>query len=374
MSEDFVGMSVAIVVVTASIVFAGIILGLGRAFGYKKIEHFGIEEIVQSVINSAIIGSFAAIIAIVGGVSSSLVGSSCSPGTTVDQLICILTNANSSIFVAFMQLTKTLNLLGYYQSLSLNFGSFSISPFGNLSSLSGVFSSQLLALNILTILLSLNVQIAFFIKQNALTVLFPVGLILRTFFATRRVGGFLIALALGLYLFYPTFILIFPDPTPDLNSSSMVMQNFTNNSFYAAVPIVDLNTNYALARQLDLISGRCSGTISNNSHCANLISIFFGNSSLLINNSNSGNNSNSSNSSYISNNSIINNTTLVTPSIPDFNGDITFLSQSNSNAISKSAIYSIFAPLFSLIITAVFVKELGSILGSEIGLKTFSSL
>ncbi|MBI5227346.1 hypothetical protein HY988_02045 [Candidatus Micrarchaeota archaeon] len=365
MAEDFVGMSVAIVVVTASIILAGIILGVGRAFGYKKIEHFGIEEIIQSIINAAIIGSFAAIIALVGGVSSALVTSACAPGTSVEQLLCALGNANSSLFLSFMQLTKTLNLLGYYQTISLNFGSFSIAPFTNLSSVSGALSLQLLAFNLLNILFGLNFQIATFIKQSALSILFPVGLVLRTFFATRRVGGFLIALALGLYLFYPTFILIFPDPQPELNSSSILMQNFTNSSFYAAIPIVDLNSNYAIAGKLDIMSGRCQQNLSNSSFCPNVTQSFFGNSTLLINGTNSTNPGNGSNSTNVS---------VIPPFVPDFNGDITMLSQANSNAISKSILYAIFAPLFSLAITFIFVKELGSILGGEIGIKTFSAL
>ena len=47
MADDFIGMGMAVIVVTASIVLAGILIGVGRAFGYKKVEHFGINELIQ---------------------------------------------------------------------------------------------------------------------------------------------------------------------------------------------------------------------------------------------------------------------------------------------------------------------------------------
>ena len=58
----------------------------------------------------------------------------------------------------------------------------------------------------------------------------------------------------------------------------------------------------------------------------------------------------------------------------DFSGDLTRLTQMNNTAISKSLLYSVIAPIFSLIITVVFVRELANILGSEIGLKTIASV
>ena len=65
MAEDFVGMNIAILVVSASIVLSGILIGVGRGLGYKKLEHFGIVELIQSMINAAIIGSFATIISLI---------------------------------------------------------------------------------------------------------------------------------------------------------------------------------------------------------------------------------------------------------------------------------------------------------------------
>ncbi len=363
----FVGIDIAVILVTASIVFAGILIGIGRGIGYKNIEQFGMEELIQSIINAAIIGAFATVTELVGTISSTVVAQSCSAGNALLQLNCVLTGFNSSMFLAFQQLTHVLNLLSYYQSLTLDFGAFSISPFGSLSAVSAALSAQLLSMNVIMIVVGLNQQIATFIGQNALALLFPVGLVLRTFFATRKVGGFLIALAIGLYIFYPVFVLVFPNPTADINLSTQLMTNFTNNGYYAAVPVVDLNSNYAIAGKIDVLSGRCS-----QKNYDSLSSLNLTNNTLnmtLTNFTSTYNISNPNCYAFLQSQQAITANNSV-----DFSGDLTMMAQSNSNALSKSLLYSVVAPLFSLIITIVFVRELATILGSEIGFKTFANI
>lgn len=332
---EFVGMSVAVIIVTASIVLAGIIIGVGRAFGYKRLENFGVDELSQSVINAAIIGGLASLIALISGVSASLVTDQCGNGDAPAHLSCSLTNLKETLFDLFSHTIKTLDIVGYFQSLTLEFNAFSIAPFENLSSVSNILSMQVFSMQLLILLLELNVQILNFVEQNALLLILPLGLVFRTLFITRRAGGFLIALAIGLYLFYPAFILIFPNPEPVVQNTTAQLMNFTGNSNYATIPIIDLNDNYAIGGKLDLMSGRCLSNSTNSSMCAGLIT-------------------NSSSTSA------------------DFTGDLTVISQSNSDAISRVLFYSVLAPLLSLLVTIVFVKEVGEVLGSEIGLSTFA--
>ncbi|MBU0532935.1 hypothetical protein KKB44_05580 [Candidatus Micrarchaeota archaeon] len=358
MAGEFVGIEIAVIVVTASIILAGIFIGLGRAFGYKRIEYFGIEELIQSVINAAIIGSFAAVVELIAAVSASVVTETCAEGNVVNQLVCTLETVNTNLFSFFQELAAMIMSIGYYQTLELDFGAFAISPFVNLSALSNSFSAQLLSTNIVLLLVELNIHITNFIGQNALALLFPVGLVLRTLFATRKVGGFLIALAVGLYLFYPTFVLIFPDPSTNLYNATITMESFNNNSFYATLPVVDLNDNYAIAGKLDILSGRCfEENLSNTSNC---------NQTLI-------------DQGLLVNISTLPNVTIWGPALPentslDFTGDLTYVVQQNNNALSMSLLYSVLAPLFSLLVTVVFVKELANILGSEIGLKTITAI
>jgi hypothetical protein len=366
MAESFVGIEVAVIVVTASIVLAGILVGLGRAFGFKRIELFGLEELIQSIINAAIIGSFAAVIELVGVISSSVVSETCSKGNVIAQLSCTLGNLNDALFSLMQGMIKLLNIVGYYQNLALDFGTFSVSPFSNLSSVSDALSQQLLNINTIMMLVELNTQIAAFIGQNALALLFPVGLVLRTFFATRKVGGFMIALAIGLYVFYPTFILVFPDPVPDIVNSTILVENFTNNSFYAAAPVIDLNGNYAIAGKLDLLSGRCNPADYNLSTWV-----------VLENGTNVTHSTNVSNTTTMCDDYLLsqNWTSNVTANhTTDISGELTMILQSDGNSLAKSALYSVIAPIFSLVVTFVFVKELANILGSEIGIKTLASI
>jgi hypothetical protein len=260
------------------------------------------------------------------------------------------------------ELVKTINLVGYYQTISLDFGAFSVSPFVNLNSVSNTLSMQLLTTNWIMILVELNSQITAFIGQNALGLIFPVGLVLRTFFATRKVGGFLIALAVGLYVFYPTFILIFPNPGTTIINSTIKSSDFTSNSYYATAPVIDLNDNYAIAGKLDVLSGRCN---PNNYSITNMTNV-----------------SNTTTACddylqtyYLQMYNLTSNASNTTQNqSADLSGDLTAIIQSNSSALAKSILYSVIAPIFSLIVTIVFVKELANILGSDIGLRTIASI
>jgi len=61
-----------------------------------------------------------------------------------------------------------------------------------------------------TLLISLNSQINFidYVEKNALLTFLPVGIILRSFFFTRGIGAFFIAIAIGLYFIFPILYII----------------------------------------------------------------------------------------------------------------------------------------------------------------------
>jgi hypothetical protein len=360
MAEQYIGMSVAVIIVAASIALAGILIGVGRAFGYKRVENFGVEELAQSVINAAIIGGLASVIALMSGISSSLVATQCGTGDAPAQLACTLGGVKVALFSLLQQTSRAAELVGYYQTLKLDFVAFSIQPFANLSAVANILAGQLFSMQLLLMLLELNIQILNFVAQNSLLLLLPVGLVLRTLFATRKAGGFLIALAIGLYIFYPAFVLVFPDPGPALDNATGVMANFTTNGLYATVPVVDLNGNYAIGGKLDLMSGRCAP--GNQS----------GNLSGLLPENTTGNSTNSTSGSPAPASSCSNFTAnMIAPgNRADFTGDLTLVAQSNSDSLARVLLYSVLAPLLSLAVTIVFVNEAGKLLGSEIGLSS----
>ncbi|MFH2105648.1 MAG: hypothetical protein ABII22_00160 [Candidatus Micrarchaeota archaeon] len=314
--EGEVSLDLALLVVSASIILSGIILGLGRAISNKRLESFGLEELAQSIVNAAIVGAIVLIVGTLTLIGSDISQNECIEGDVITDLSCSFERLSSNSFDLLDQDVQALQIIGYYQTLNLDFGSFSIQPFTNLKAVSDTLSSQVQALQISMILIDLNLQILFFVSQNALGLLLSVGLILRVFFATRKMGGFVISVSIALFLVYPSFISIFPDPINDVVLAVNTTARFNSNPGYATVPIIDLNNNYAIAQKIDLMSGR--------------------------------------------------NTTNMTEAEVDFTQDLTQLIDSNSNAISKITLYSILAPLFSLIVTIVFVKELTNILGGEI--------
>jgi hypothetical protein len=249
----------------------------------------------------------------------------------IDEIACIMEKQlipQSGLLLS--EISRVLSILGYYQTLDLDFGAFSIQPLINLEGTSRVLASQLGSLELATLLLYLNLTIVQFVSRHALELLFSIGLVFRMFFATRKFGGFLIALAIGLYLIYPSFILVFNDPHHPLQEriarAYNGTRNFTNNTAYATVPIVDLNNNYAIVQRIDYLSGR-------------------GRAANLTNQTNA---------------------TIVLPPRVDLTSDITTIIQANAAAISDIYVAAIIAPIFSLILTIIFIKELGTILGGEI--------
>jgi hypothetical protein len=224
-------------------------------------------------------------------------------------------------------------------------------------------------MQLLLMLVELNIQLLNFVAQNSLLLLLPIGLVLRTVFATRKVGGFLIALAIGLYIFYPAFVLVFPDPGPSLLNATAVMDNFTSNSLYATVPVVDLNSNYAIAGKLDVMSGRCVAGNSSD----NLTGPSSGNLTGNLTDNLSGNLTGNVAYNLTGNSSCADFAAAM--GVPpggsaDFTGDLTLIAESNSDSLALVLLYSVLAPLLSLAVTIVFVSEAGKLLGSEIGLSS----
>jgi hypothetical protein len=215
--------------------------------------------------------------------------------------------------------------------------SFSTKPFESIEPIFRILSDQITTLNLLLTINMGLISFMEFMSKNALTLILPLGLLLRSFFLTRKIGGILIGIAIGTVLVFPTFVLGFENPIPTLINATNATNNFNSNIYYAPTPIIDLNNNYAVAAKIDVMSGRCFNQ---------------------------------------SNTSLCNNQTLTAANIssqmPDFSGDTTILLQKNSDAISKAFIYSVVSPIFALLISILFVMEIGGILGSELITSTAS--
>ncbi len=297
-------LALAGIVVSFSIILSGILIGLGKTLNSKRLEHFGTEELIQSVINAALVGAYTAILAAATEISKSIItGTVCNTGDAIGNLQCIYSNLSVDIFSLLTKVVALDQIVSYYQTLTLHFAAVSVQPMSYLSSISSILTGQILTLQALLTFAQLQVQLLGFFAPQLLTFFLPVGLIFRSFFSTRKLGGFLIALSIGAYLFYPAFILIFPVPV--MNDTIANLTNMTNNSLYTTIPIIDLNGNDAIAGRLDNMS------------------------------------------------------------TGDFTGDLTLATQQISNSISALSMFVLIAPLFSLIITIIFIKEVTDIFGGE---------
>ena len=301
-------LTIAGIIVALSIVLSGLLIGIGRAIGSHKVEYFGREELIQAVINAALVGAYATIVLTATEISKELAqGKACSAGDAIENLQCIYEGLSTQIYGLFVQAIHLHSMVAYYESLVLNFSTFTIQPLGYLSSISMILEFQALVLQQLLLISEVHVQILAFFGPQLLTFFFPLGLIFRAFFSTRKLGGFLIALSIGLYLLYPSLVMVFPEP--DLNETQLYFQNLTNNTNYVTTPILDLNDNYAIAGKLDNMTNVSAGV--------------------------------------------------------DFTGETTKSVQYLTSATASLVIFVILAPIFSFIVTLIFIKEVTDIFGGE---------
>lgn len=300
--------------IVISIIIAGICLGFGRAFSLKKLERFGIDELLQSIINAAILGFAVTLSTLVISVGDEFMPQiknlSCDTNVTPSSyMLCIINETNHQSFNLSQDTIRIQNTIGYYQSLELHFGNFSIQPLINMGSAYTQLANLLYSIQFSFFISSINAQFLSFISSNWFGVIFAAGLVLRSIFLSRKFGAFLIAVSISLIIFYPLMLLMFQPPFQALKEAKTLTEGFLTNSSYQTIPIIDLNNNNAIAEKIY-------------------------------------------NMSFMGGN--------------DFVGDITLIIQQITHATALLFFYSIIVPLFALIAITVLIKELSITFAGEI--------
>jgi hypothetical protein len=231
MQSPFLGYDIAVGLVSIMIAVSGIILGLGIATDDKKLKDIGRSELVQAIVNGVIVGTLFFIFSdygIIANISNFLVKSSSSivcSGTANNYAICFaqqflvglspITVNNAQYPTLFMSVTGLLapitmlyGTLAFISSLSFNAVVVSIS-------LASLFKPILTQLNYMITalsmsLLSLEAQsiLLRFIDLTALPVLLPIGMVLRSFYFTRRLGGTILAVTIAFFAVLPLTYLL----------------------------------------------------------------------------------------------------------------------------------------------------------------------
>lgn len=240
------GFGIAVAVLTIMIAVGGMAFGVGYAMNSRRLKDFGREELEQCIVNGALIGIFFTLFLPSGPISSLI--SSVTTGLSAQCPGYMA--ANSAMCFSYAYLSGS----GYYldgvshasiltQSTDLIIGLFSINGilgligslnvnvFGVGLSLTQVMAPILFQLQFMikalsTVVASVLIQSSILaaISIVSVAVLLPLGVILRTFYPTRRLGGFLIGTVIGLYVVLPlTYVL----DASVLNSYSAGISNST---------------------------------------------------------------------------------------------------------------------------------------------------
>lgn len=301
--------------IVISIIIAGIALGFGRAFSLKRLERFGADELLQSIINSAILGFAVGLSVLVMQIGAEFTPAmeniSCNANATPsDYTLCAINATTQQSFGLSQDLVRVQNSIGYYQTLELHFGNFSIQPLVNMGSVSNQLANSAYSIQLSVFASALNAQFLSFISSGWFGTIFAAGLVLRSFFLSRKFGAFLIGASIALIIFYPLMLLMFPLPLEDVSQARNLTSAFLSNSTYQTVPIIDLNGNNAIADKIYNMSFVAGGS--------------------------------------------------------DFIGDLTLIVQQTTDAAASLFFYSVIVPLFALIATLVLIKELSSSFAGEI--------
>ncbi len=288
------GFSIAVGVLAIMISIGGIAAGLGYATNNRRLKEFGRDELNQCIVNGLLIGGLAALFLPSGAVydainSMALANASASCPAYLA--------ANPAICFAYGYLSGSGYWLGgvHHQSV-LSQSAVLITGLLSLNTVLWMLSS--LKITVLAVSFDLSSvlypainQIQFFIKAlttvsisvlvqssilsaisaSATTIILPLGVVLRTFYPTRQLGGFLLGTAIGLYAVLPlTYVLnasIISSYQSGLSNSSITSLSYSATGLDSYVTGIKASANDSgsilsgMSSYLSAISAAISGLI-----------------------------------------------------------------------------------------------------------------
>ena len=332
------GISVTLIAIMLSV--AGMVLGIGYAIDDRRLKEFGRSEIYQSLINGVIVGTlivafstggfFTILINSITGSAS--VSASCDQAMSGNYAICFaynylvglqpvtinnvayptLIDTSMSLLAPVSVLYAGLSLLG---SIKLTIGVISIGFASMLNPLLTALDYVIEALTAAVVSIEVQGILLNFIAIVAIPVLLPIGIVLRTVYFTRRLGGAIMAIAIGLFAVFPlTYVM-------NAVLSSTYLSSLSSGSV----------SNFILsetAANNNIVNGAL-GVSSNTKNAAGIVAGF---------------------------------TSSINSLVQGFDGFINQL----LGFVALIIIDTFFLPVFSLILTMISIRELARILGSEI--------
>ena len=332
------GLNVAVITIAIMIAIGGLFTGLGFALNNRKFKEFGIEEIFQSVINGALIGAFA-VLFMPSGIITSTVNAitlsnttslTCSAYLSQNHAICFsydylvgsgytfngiyhpsLLAQSTGLTIGFLGLNT---VLGIIAGLNINAQVIDISFSSALNPIVNQIQYFIKILTTISISAMVQSSLLAVVATSAIAIILPTGLVLRTFYPTRKIGGFLVAVAIGTYVIFPMSYVLNANvlDTYSINSSNSSITQLSGSASQIESQVVTLPSNPKIS--------------------------------------------------------------LITPIINAISGIGPAFSSLASSIISDISYFILAAfilPAFSLVLTIISIKELSSILGSEVSFGMF---
>ncbi len=258
------GFDIAIIAATISILIGGMLFGTGLGFRIRRMRILGAEEIGQGIISAAMVGALLAFTLLLDSSVSSLVSQEALPdcpgtqnpaGSPYSYYSCNIEALQSSFEHLGISLSRAADITGFASSLGMSVGVITAQPFFALESASKQLSNASENAHRLAALSFLELGLADFVKTAALAVFLPAGLILRTFFATRKLGAAAMAIAIAAHIVYPLLFLYSFTVTISHTSASQAIEELDSfNAEFASIPLLDLDSTSAVRDKVNEMS------------------------------------------------------------------------------------------------------------------------
>jgi len=246
--------NIALFTLVSMLVLVGIAYVAAKAMTNRKLEEWAKDEFPQILINAALVGSLFILMAPGSGIivmlfnslvpseavriptlgdpSGGAVTSICPlGGVATGTVLCFASNYLVSLSNQIMSIVgflfTVIPLLDMLSKFSIDMVITSFSPMSGLSVFVQVLNTLMQSLIFLGIIVNVENALIMFIDKVALTLFLPIGMVLRCFFATRRIGGALIALAVGAYIVFPLV----------LSLNAVAVNQATLSSFASLIPV-----------------------------------------------------------------------------------------------------------------------------------------
>lgn len=337
--------NIATYLIVSMTVLVGIAYLLSKALNNRKLEDWAKNEFLQVLISAAMVGGIFLLMAPGTGIiilafqslvpehlpvpilavdpDFPVIAAACVGDMAGAKIICFayqylgwLSDIIVSLATNLLMINTFLDILS---KIAIDVVVVEVTPLSGLSSVVQVLNSILQSLMFLGIVVEVERALLVFISKTAMQIFLPIGVVLRTFFATRKVGGTLMALAVGLYLVFPLAIALNATAVDEANTQSM--ENLT--ALYESAQKLSPTTAFTEP-----------GSIVDTKAWTAYLDNFGASAKNLID---------------------------TIGSIPDMMITI----------MSSLVVQIVFLPLLSVMITIIAIKELASIFGGEVNLSRF---